>query len=86
MPPPPRLPKPPILHYASIDDYSLEELVSIARWIESDGLLRTDSQLFEAIFNELPFNRRGTRIVEAINNAILVDRSGWFVSDGVQDS
>ncbi len=67
---PPRLSKPPILLYASIDDYSLKELVSIARWIESDGLLRTDSQLFDAIFDELPFKRRGAKINAAINRAI----------------
>ena len=69
-PPPPRLSKPPTLHYASIDDYSHKELVSIARWIESDGLLRTDSQLFDAIFDELPFKRRGAKINAAINRAI----------------
>ncbi len=67
---PPRLPKPRIPHYSSIDDYSHEELVSIARWIESDELLRTQAQLFEEIFEELPFKRRGAKIHAAINKAI----------------
>ncbi|MCY4134432.1 MAG: AAA domain-containing protein [bacterium] len=67
---PPRLPKPRIPHYTSIDDYSHEELVSIAQWIESDELLRTQAQLFEEIFEELPFKRRGTKINAAINKAI----------------
>ncbi len=68
--PPPRLPKPRIPRYASIDDYSHKELVSIARWIESDELLRTQAQLFEEIFEELPFKRRGAKINAAINKAI----------------
>jgi hypothetical protein len=55
---------------SSIDDYSHSELVALARWIESDQLLRTEAQLFEAIFNELPFYRRSAKIKAAINEAI----------------
>ena len=73
-PPPSRGRPPPIPRYTSIDEYSLEHLVAIARWIESDGLLRTEAQLFDAIFNELPFKRRGSRIEEAINKAIRQPR------------
>ena len=65
---------PGIWVYDSIDEYSHEELVAIARWIESDGLLRTNAQLFEEIFDELPFRRRGSRIEEAINAAIVSAR------------
>ena len=54
----------------SIDDFSQADLVALGRWIESDNLLRTDTQLFDAIFDELPFNRRGTKIKAAINKAI----------------
>lgn len=72
LPLPQRTPKPSIpYHYdLSIDDYSRDDLVAIARWIESDGLLRTDTQLFEEIFEQLPFGRRGNRIRTAINGAI----------------
>ena len=73
-PPPSRGRPPPIPRYTSIDEYSLEHLVAIARWIESDGLLRTEAQLFDAIFNELPFKSRGSRIEEAINKAIRQPR------------
>ena len=73
-PPPTRGPKPHIPRYASINEYSRQQLVMIARWVRSDGLLRTDAQLFEAIFNELPFKRRGQRIEAAINNAIATVR------------
>jgi len=55
---------------SSIDDYSQADLVALGRWIESDGLLRTDVQLFDAIFDELPFKRRGTKIKTAIDQAI----------------
>ena len=72
--PPRRDSAPGIWIYDSIDEYSHEELVAIARWIESDGLLRTDAQLFEEIFDELPFRRRGSRIEEAINAAIASAR------------
>ena len=65
---------PGIRVYDSIDEYSHEELVAIARWIESDGLLRTNAQLFEEIFDELPFKRRGSRIEEAINAAVASAR------------
>ena len=65
---------PGIWVYDSIDEYSHEELVAIARWIESDGLLRTNAQLFEEVFDELPFKRRGSRIEEAINAAIASAR------------
>ena len=72
--PPRRHSAPGIWVYDSIDEYSHEELVAIARWIESDGLLRTDAQLFEEIFDELPFRRRGSRIEEAIDTAIASAR------------
>ena len=71
---PRRVSAPGIWVYDSIDEYSHEELVAIVRWIESDGLLRTNAQLFEEIFDELPFKRRGSRIEEAINAAIASAR------------
>ena len=55
---------------SSIDDISHHELVALVRWINSDGLLRTNEQLFEEVFAELPFNRRGAKINAAINKAI----------------
>ncbi len=69
---PQRGPRPWMRTYgaSSIDDYSHAELVALARWVESDRLLRTDAQLFDAIFDELPFNRRGAKIKAAIDKAI----------------
>lgn len=71
---PQRYSAPRIRAHNSIDEYSHGELVAIARWIESDGLLRTNAQLFKEIFDELPFKRRGSRIEKAINAAIASAR------------
>ena len=73
-PPPWRGRPPDIPRYSSIDEYPFEDLVAIVRWAESDGLLRTQDQLFEEIFKGLPFKRRGSRIEETINNAIAAAR------------
>ena len=58
----------------SIDEYSHHELVALAELIESDGLLRTEAQLFDEMFSELPFRRRGPRITAALNRAITAAR------------
>ena len=65
-----RGPAPVVCDRSSIDEYSPIELVAIARWVESDGLLRTDTQLFNDVFDVLPFKRRGSRIDRAINTAV----------------
>jgi hypothetical protein len=59
---PQRGPKPRVRQKNSIDDYSDHELCALAKWITSDGQLRTDEELVECLFNELPFKRRGSRI------------------------
>ena len=56
--------------YASIADYSAEELVMLARWIESDTLLRTEDGLRRAMMDELGFKRAGSRIERMLTNAI----------------
>lgn len=68
--PPTRDDRPRIRRYPSISEYSHRELVQLVKWIKSDGLLRTDEELFEAVFEDLGFGRRGTRITEALNSAI----------------
>lgn len=52
-----------------ITEYRDEELRAIARWIRSDGLLRTRAQFVDEMADELGF-RRGKRVVEAIERAI----------------
>jgi hypothetical protein len=52
----------------TIDQYSDQELLQIAKWIQSDGLLRTDEELIREIFEVLPFSRLGGRIHERLQN------------------
>ena len=61
--------------YDSIDDYSLGQLVQLARWIESDTLLRTEDDLLREMMDELGFKRSGKRITEALQRAIRRARS-----------
>lgn len=67
-----RAQKPSIPRRKSIDDYSTTELQSILDWVKSDGKLRTDDELVEEFFAELPFARRGSRIDAAIRDAIAL--------------
>lgn len=52
--------------HETIDQYSDQELLRIAAWIESDGLLRTDEEFIRDIFEVLPFQRFGGRIRERL--------------------
>ena len=57
-----------------ITDYPQAKLVQLVRWIESDDRLRTEDELLEEMMRELGFRKRGSRIVIAINQAILQAR------------
>lgn len=59
----------------SIERYKPSELLELVRWVQSDGRLRTDSQILEEMVEALEFNRRGARIVEAIASAIAQYRA-----------
>lgn len=67
-----RTQKPAIPRKKSIDEYSTTELQGILDWVKSDGKLRTDDELVDEIFAELPFARRGSRIEAAIRDAIAL--------------
>ena len=68
--PRPRGPRPRIRPGKKIDEYSHRELVTLALWINSDTLLRTDVRLMAIMRQELGFKRRGSRIDAALTNAI----------------
>ena len=57
-----------------ITDYTRRELRSLARWILSDTLLRTDDDLMSEMRRELGFKRRGSRIDAALKGAIQAVR------------
>ena len=61
--------------YDSIADYSMGQLVELARWIESDTLLRTEEDLVRVMMDELGFRRRGKRITDQLSQAIRQARS-----------
>jgi very-short-patch-repair endonuclease len=61
-------PRIPLRHH--IREYSHDELCSLIRWIQSDDLLRTDTELMTAAMTELGFRRRGVHIQRALTAAI----------------
>jgi very-short-patch-repair endonuclease len=54
----------------SIDHYRDDELLELVRWVQADGRLRDNSELFEAVFEQLPFKSRGRKITARINDVI----------------
>ncbi|MGC8732721.1 MAG: AAA domain-containing protein, partial [Halothiobacillaceae bacterium] len=72
----PRGPRPPVPVRETIDQYSDRELLQIARWIASDGLLRTDEEFIREIFDTLPFKRLGRRIEERLKGVVKDLRRG----------
>ena len=65
-----RGPRPITVGRLSIDEYSHAELALLIQWIESDTLLRPKEQLIDETVRELGFQRRGKKIVAAIEHAI----------------
>ncbi len=58
-----------------ITEYSRSELVRVVRWVKSDGLLRTEQELLSEVMRQLGFQRRGSRIEQAITKVIARDRN-----------
>jgi very-short-patch-repair endonuclease len=65
-----RGPRPSIPVRTSIKEYREGELIQLLAWIASDGQLRTDDQIMDEMIATLGFSRRGTRIENAVRNAI----------------
>ena len=72
--PRPNVPRKGTPGYNSITDYRHSQLVDLARWIESDTLLRTDDDLIREMMGVLGFNRSGRRITDALMAAIKAAR------------
>ncbi len=70
--------KPFMPSYQSIVDYR-GEISAFIVWYCSDGILRSDDEIFDAVFEELPFGRRGRRIVERIYADIDALRSAGSI-------
>ena len=65
-----RSPKPSLIPGGKIGDYSANNLAELARWILSDGKLRTDDEVVTLMMSELGFGRRGSLIVSTLENAV----------------
>jgi len=63
-------PRPPLRRGQSIDGYSRAQLVRLVQWIESDELIRTEGELVMETMRELGFQKRGKKIVAAIQAPI----------------
>ena len=66
--------KPYLPFYENINQYG-DELTKYILWICSDDLLHSDEQIFEEIFKELPYTKRGNRIRRVIGEKIKYLRS-----------
>ncbi|MFD3453762.1 hypothetical protein ACFWVC_16460 [Streptomyces sp. NPDC058691] len=67
--------KPAIVAGKAVTAYKPEELVAIVRWLDTDGVKRTDDELLRAAMKELGFARLGPRIKEALGAAIAAVRA-----------
>ncbi|MFJ7905863.1 hypothetical protein, partial [Kitasatospora sp. NPDC096204] len=54
--------------------YSAEELLAVVRWVDGDGVERSDEELLRAAMKELGFARLGPRIKEALGAAVAAAR------------
>ncbi|MCU1365888.1 MAG: helicase [Ilumatobacteraceae bacterium] len=68
------LPRPPIEDGAPIADYTVAQLSTIVAWVASDDLLRTDTELREAVADEMGYSRIGSRIRQRVDDAIAEHR------------
>jgi very-short-patch-repair endonuclease len=66
--------RPAILRNQPITEYSIKQLASLARWIQSDGRLRTDDQLVQAMMADLGFTRRSRRIEATLREGIQMSK------------
>jgi hypothetical protein len=71
---PAREPRPDIPRGQPIGYYVQTQLVALVRWINSDGLMRTDEEVMEELRADLGFQRVGSRMREVFQTAIDLDR------------
>jgi very-short-patch-repair endonuclease len=74
--PPKRVGRLPVPKGYTIDSYTHDELVKVVKWVQSDDIPRTKRELLADVMSALAFERRGTKIVGAIDAAIDDVRGG----------
>jgi hypothetical protein len=78
-PPDTRGPRPRVHHVESIDRISFYELDRLVLWTLSDPAPKTEDQLLAEVTGYLGYKRRGTRIDDAIRQAVwrVEGRKRW---------
>jgi very-short-patch-repair endonuclease len=72
---PKRGPSPVVPRRSTIDEFSRSELLRVAEWAMSDGLLRTDHELMRDMLEALGFERLGSKMRVRLEEAIRDARS-----------
>lgn len=67
---PERGPRPNVVPGEKIDDYSDREIINLIKWVESDGVLRTNEEILIEVRTELGFKRDGSRIRKRIEDLL----------------
>ena len=67
---PQRGPKPSVTYWTSMQDYSLPELSRLVRWIEADGIVRTDDEIVTELMLHLGRKRRTDQTLAVLAHAI----------------
>ena len=70
--------RPYLPYYENINQYG-DKLRKYILWISSDDLLHSDEQIFEEIFKQLPYTKRGNRIKRVIDEEIKYLRSKGLI-------
>lgn len=61
---------PRVVRGLPITEYGPSQLQALAKWIESDGVPRTEDEVLSEMMAFLGYKRRGGRIVSALTSAI----------------
>lgn len=72
---PGRKARPNVTRRETIGEYSRWELLAMIDWIQSDGRLRSDEEIIAELVSELGFQRRGTRIDQALKSVLEFHRN-----------
>jgi len=67
---------PRLVRHRTIGAYSLRELAALARWVESDGVTRTESAVVAELTAHLGLARTGSRADDVLRHAVRVARAG----------
>jgi hypothetical protein len=71
-----RQPRPRIAAGRPVGAYTRRELAALARWVESDGRVRTEAEAITEVARELGLPDRAPRAEDSLRHAVRVARAG----------